>query len=845
LAEKLAVKSLARCIGAKIGRIVIESFQTRLLLPRKIMIMAALCLALGVPSEAAINFVGNVTTTAVGQDMVDFAMDSGAVARVQMMAPDLVRVRVNPSGTFSTLVSGAIAPSGLSAPGTVITDTPSASFLQTAQMLVAIQKQPLQIFMVRSDGSLIFADLANSVGWDSVSGLIFAQKFAPATEHYFGLGMLGGPLDRRGRQFVLANQSVAAYGEFSDPLYASYPFYYGLNNGLAYGVFLDNPAAPFFNMDSNQFNGVVTFGAAQGELDYYVMAGPDPAQVANTYGELTGFPPVPPKWTLGYHQSGFGYRSEAQILTTAQTFRSSAIPCDALYFDLFYENNLNIFSYDPVAFPTPQSMNQTLDTSGFKRVAIFDSALNVADPLYSPLSSSGFFLGDGTGKSLVATTFIGPASFLDFSQTQVRNWYEPWLGSFLRSGINAVWNDMDEPWANYIPNAVYGFDGSPHTDLQARNVYALQQASASYAAQQQTNPNIRPWVLTAPGYSGIQRYAAGFSGDTLSTFDSLRVSLQISLHMGLSGQAQFGHDVGGFLGSPTPELYIRWLEFCSFVPFFRTHSFDLIAPREPWTYGEPYTSMARSIINQHYRLLPYLYTLAESTSRTGAPILAPLVYYFPADAQTYTQDQEFMLGPSLLVAPVIQQGASTRSVYLPAGSNWIDYYSDSNFSGGQTVTASAPLERIPLFVRAGAILTEGPQIQFVDDQSAAPAVILDVYPGPDSSFTLYEDNGSTLDYQSGAFLRTQIAKAATSTGTLLQITKQTGSWVAPPRPIWATMHSVATAPSTISLNGKALPLAPAESNLASMSQGWFYDGTKGQLLVRVQDDSALAISIQN
>jgi alpha-glucosidase len=597
-------------------------------------------------------------------------------------------------------------------------------------------------------------------------------------------------------------------------------------------------------MDSGQFTGVVTFGAAKGELDYYVMAGPAPSQVAGTYAELTGFAPLPPKWTLGYQQSGFGYKSESQLLATAQTFRTSLIPCDALYFDLFYENSLHIFTYDPVAFPTPHAMNQTLDQSGFKRVAIFDSALNTADPLYSSLSSSGFFLGDGTGRALVASTFIGPASFLDLSQSQVRNWYESWLGAFLQSGINAVWNDMDEPWANYIPNAVYGFNGQPRTDMQARNLYALQQASASYEAQQRANPNARPWVLTAPGYSGIQRYAAGFSGDTLSTFDSLRVSLQLSIHMGLSGQIQFGHDVGGFLGSPSPELYIRWLEFCSYIPFFRTHSVDLTAPREPWSYGEPYTTIAQSIINQRYRMLPYLYTLAEASSRTGAAMLAPLVYYFPSDAQTYSQDQEFMLGPSLLVAPVIQQGATARVVYLPAGSNWIDYYSDTNYSGGQNVTVNAPLERIPVFVRAGSILPGGPQLQFVDDASAAPAVTLDVYPGPDTSFTLYEDNGSTLDYLNGAFLRTQLSKSTTSSNSLLQIQRQQGSWVPPVRPIWTTLHNV-TAPSGVLLNGTALPQAPAESNLASLTQGWFYNSINSRLIIRVQDSATLAISIQN
>lgn len=802
------------------------------------------CMFWSISARAQLKFAGNVTATTAGQDSVDFKLDSGALARIQMMAPDLVRVRVNPSGTFTTLTTGAIAPAGLSAPGTVVTDTSTATYLQTGQMLVAVQKTPLQIFMVRGDNSLIVADLGNSVGWDTASGLIFSQKLAPANEHYFGIGMLGGPLDRRGSKYLLFNQSVAAYSELSQPLYASYPFYYGLKDGKAYGIFVDNPAVPFFDMDSRQFQGVVSFGAAQGELDYYVMAGPDPAQVAATYGKLTGFAPLPPKWTLGYHQSGFGYKTQAQLLNSAQTFRSSQIPCDALYFDLFYEDKLQIFTFDPVAFPSPQAMNNQLEGTGFKRVAIFDSALQTGDRLYPALSSLGFFLGDGTGTSLVTNTFIGPVSFLDFSSTQVRNWYKPWLGAFLQSGINAVWNDMDEPWTNVIPNAVYSFDGHPRIDLQARNLYALQQASASYQAQQEASPNLRPWVLTAPGYSGIQRYSAGFSGDTLSTFDSLRVSLQLSLHMALSGQMQFGHDVGGFLGSPSAELYIRWLEFGSYIPLFRTHSVDLTAPREPWTYGEPYTSIARSIINQRYRLLPYFYTLAERTSRTGEPMLAPLFYYFPSDTQTYSQDQEFMLGASLLVAPVIEEGATTRLVYLPTGSDWIDLYTDLTYPGGQSVTVAAPLERIPVFVRAGAILPQGPTMQSVNDPAVSAALMLDIYPGPDSAFNLYEDNGLTMDYAHGIFLRTHITTSGSTGGTLLQIQRQEGTWVPPARPLWISLHSV-NAPAGVSLDGVALPAASIESNLAAMSQGWFYRNMERRLIVRVQDAASLAISAHN
>ena len=797
-------------------------------------------------AQGTVTVVGNVVSTAVGQDMVDFKMDSGAAVRVQMLAPDLARVRANPSGTLapSTAASGAVAPTGLTAPGTKIFDTASVTYLLTAQMLVVVQKSPFQTVMVRSDNSLIVADAANAIAWDSSSGIIFTQKYAPPDEHYFGLGLLGGPIDRRGRQLVLLNQDSAGYGEFTYPLYASYPYYYGVRGGLAYGVFFDNPATPFFNMDST-YQGVVTFGARQGELDYYVMAGPSPAQVSETYARLTGFAPLPPKWTLGYQQSGFGYKSEAQILTLAQNFRQQTIPCDALYFDVFYEQGLRMFTWDPVAYPSPQTMNQTLASSGFHKVAIFDSGVLYNDPLWAPLSSLGYFVTDGTGAPLLATVFLGQVSFLDFSNSTTRLWYAYSLGNFMQSGIDGVWNDLDSPSANYIPNATYGFDGNPRTDQQARNLYALNQVRASYEAQQMWRPTLRPWVLTAPGYAGSQRYSAGFSGDTLSTFDSLRVSVEISQHMGLSGQVQFGHDIGGFLGTPSAELYLRWLAFDSYTPFFRTHSYDPNNPREPWMYGEPYTTMARTIINQHYHILPYLYSLMETASRAGDGVLVPLFYYFPADTVTYSQDQEYMLGPSLLVAPVLQAGVTSLSVYLPAGANWIDHASDTTYAGGQSVMVNAPLGSIPTFIKAGSIIPGSPTMQFVGDSSGFSTVMADVYPGPDSSFSMYEDDGSTMNYVTGGYLRTQLSKTTLATGTTLKIQRTQGSWVPPTRSWSLVMHAVTARPSGVQLNGASLTLVASSTALAGTSQGWFYDSTNHLVLLKGADTGTLSFVITN
>ena len=806
------------------------------------LILAAVIAA---PAFATVQFVGNVTKTTVAKDLADFTLDSGAVARVQMLGPDLARVRVNSTGTLTQVLTGAISISGLAAPNTQIYDTGPVVYLQTSQMLVIVQKAPFKTVMVRSDNSLIVADADNSVGWDTSTGLIFAQKYAPPDEHYFGLGLLGGPIDRRGRVLVMNNQDSAGYSEFTYPLYASYPYYYGLRGGNAYGIFLDNPATPFFDMDS-RYVGTLIFGAAQGEMDYYVMAGPAPSTVARTYAKLTGFAPLPPKWTLGYQQSGFGYKSENQILTTAATFRQLQIPCDAMYFDLFYENQLQMFSWDPVAYPTPEVMNQTLANSGFERVAIFDSAMLYSDPLWSPFANLGYFVTDGKGAPLSANLFLGQVSFIDFTRSDARLEYEYLLGNFMQTGISAVWNDLDEPAANYIPYATYSFDGSPRTDQQARNIFALNQTRASYEAQQQWRPTQRPWVLTAPGYSGSQRYSAGFSGDTLSTFDSLRVSVEISQHMGLSGQVQFGHDIGGFLGTPSSELYLRWLEFASYTTFFRTHSLDLNSPRQPWTYGQPYTSMAQAIIGQHYYILPYLYTLMQQSSQSGAAVLAPLLYYFPTDVQTYSQDQEYMLGPSLLVAPVVQQGATSRTVYLPAGANWIDYYSEANYPGGQVINVNAPIDRIPLFVRAGSIIPAGPNLQYVTDNSVPPLAIADIYPGSDSSFTLYEDDGISMNYVTGSSLQTNISKTTSSNGASVQIQRELGTWSPPARKWLIQLHTYPVSPSLVQLDGVTLPEATSETELQSLLQGWFYRTTDQRLLIAFPDSpSTLLVAIQN
>ncbi len=803
-------------------------------------VAAAVLLGRGPAAAAAFQFVDTVQSTVLLDSGAEFRFASGGLLRIEMLGSDLVRVRLSPTGILTTRTSGAIATLPPAA-GAAVYDTELATFLLSHEAAVIVRKAPFQLIVLRPDGSVILRGASPGFGWDLETGIVTARVDAAPGERYFGLGLRAGPVDRRGRQFLMMNVDRIAIGELDDPQYQSFPFYYGLVGGQAYGVFIDSPAVPFFDLDSAGL-GVTTFGAMEGELDYYVIAGPAMWRIAHAYAALTGFPTLPPLWTLGYQQSRFGYRSQQEFLDIAAALRSFRIPADALHFDLYYLDRLQMFTWDPVAFPNPWLMNATLASWGFKSVAIVDPVVRTDDRLYPYLSALGFFLEGPGAAPLVTSIFYGLVSWLDITKRAAADWYRATLAAFMTTGITAVWNDLNEPAQNVMPDAIYDFDGERRTDRQARNLYALRETALSYDAQRGLRPNVRPWVLSRAGYSGIQRYAGTWSGDRLSTFEALRMSVQMSASMGLSGVPYFGHDVGGFLGSPSPELFIRWLEFGSLIPFFRNHAMNWSDPREPWQFGQPYLDLARQVIDDRYRLLPYMYSLFDTASRIGQPVVAPTVFHYPDDAGTYTQDTEFMLGPMLLVAPVVREGATTRTVYLPGDTPWTDIRTGVQHAGGHTVTVPAPLGAIPLFARDGAILPRGPVRQFTAEP-VAESMHLDIYPGPDASFVLYEDDGFSFAYEHGSYLRTRLARVAVAGATRFSIERTEGSWVPPLRPWYLTFHAHAV-PAAVELNGVPLPFAATTAALDAVAQGWAVLAGN-RLLVKVPDaPAALAILVR-
>ncbi|MBN9657931.1 MAG: DUF5110 domain-containing protein [Acidobacteria bacterium] len=772
---------------------------------------------------------------------VELRLRDGFLARVQWIDRDIVRFQTcRPDDAARTLrvASGAPQPSI----AVTVTDLDNVVLVTGPEGTVSILKNPLRWFLTRTDGSLISAELESGPSLDATSGAVLTQISASPLDAFYGLGMNGGNPNRRGQRIWLRNTGIAGFEESTSPLHINIPLLWTIGQGRATGLFIDDASGPVVDIDSAS-DGSLTIVGGIGGLDYYFLTGPRPESVANAYARLTGFQPLPPRWAIGYHQSRFGYRSQAEILSVANQFRSNSLPLDAIYFDLDYMDRLQALTWDPGAFPNPSSMAASLGQMGVKAVNIIEPCLLAADPLYLPLALNEMLLLGSNRLPYNSDLFLGTVGWIDFGYEPARSWYKSRLVPFLTNGIDGIWNDLNEPADNYMPQSViHRNGGKEYSHVAVRNLYPVQQTSLSYQALLEAHPGKRPFVLSRAGYAGIQKYAANWSGDINTSFDSLRTSVRITISMGLSGQNLFGHDIGGFLGTPSPELEVRWMQFGAFTPFFRTHSNRDTGPREPWAYGQPYMDLIGDAIREHYRILPYLYSLLEQSSRTGAPVIAPTAYHFPGDVRTQMQDYDYMLGPNMLIAPVVEQGEVDRQVYLPAGTDWIDYYSGQSYTGGQLITTSLVLDHIPVFIRAGAILPKGNATARNASDSAALPVTLDFYPGSMGNLELYEDDGESFDYVGGAFQRTRWSKQQLAGGRTHIDGARSGNSIQPR--IW-TLRLLATAqaPQRVTAQSSDLPSFETKAEFDAANSGWYFDASTHQLWLRVGDPGTVSLDV--
>lgn len=523
-------------------------------------------------------------------------------------------------------------------------------------------------------------------------------------------------------------------------LYKSIPFFIIAGANGFCGILADNTYRTRFDF-GKECGEYLYWSHAGGALDYYMIPGKDLKQVLKGYYALTGRNELQQMWVYGFHQSRWSYESQEEILKLVEDYRKLRMPLDVVHMDIDYMDGYRVFTFDKDRFSDVAGMNTKLAECGVRTVSIIDPGVKL-DPgygVYDEGVKEGYFATNPDGTVYEGKVWPGAAVFPDFSRADVRTWWGNKMKIMLDAGVSGIWNDMNEP-ANFtgqLPDDVR-FLGGNH--LEIHNVYGHLMAQATYDGLKKLTGK-RPFVLTRACYAGSQRYCSGWTGDNHSLWHHLQLSLTQMMNLGLSGMNLVGSDIGGFGSDTTPELMVRWMQLGALSPFFRNHSAKGTKRQELTEFDGPTQAAIRSALQLRYHLLPYIYDLAHE----DLPILCPLVMEFPTDPVCRELTDQFMLGDSLLAAPVMTPGVTARAVYLPRGV-WYDYYTGKRYSGGKYVLADAPLDRIPLFARAGAIIPVSVgDPQCTDDITA---VELEVFSGRGMHLH-YTDDGQTMGYING------------------------------------------------------------------------------------------------
>lgn len=576
------------------------------------------------------------------------------------------------------------------------------------------------------------------------------------TERHYGLGDKAGPLDRTGRRFAIDAVDPCGFdAELSDPLYKMLPFFIVDGPTGAHGLYYDNLATGSvdFGCTLDNYHGLFrSWKGDDGDLDYYVMAGPTVPDVVRRFSWLTGGQAFAPLWSFGFGVTSMAIAdapdADARISDFIGKLETHRIPCDSFHFGSGYTqigHRRYAFNWNRDKFPDPKATMQRLNDAGIFTVANLKPCLLDDHPRLKETLDGGFLVKDGkTGEPAVAQFWDGLGFHLDYTNPKGRAWWRDGIETALLDyGFTTVWNDNNE-YEIWDEDAVCDGDGRPFRQALARPAQPLLMTKLSYEAQVARQPAKRQYSVTRGGCAGISRYAQTWSGDNETAWKTLRYNLTQGLNMSLSGMFSIGHDVGGFHGpTPGPELFVRFNEFCSLWPRMVMNSWnDDGVVNLPWMYPEM-VPQVREAISLRYRLMPYLYTLMWRASRDGTPAIRPLLWDFPKDAIAAKADDAFMLGPDVLVAPVLEEAARERSIYLPEHEGgWYDWHDGKHFAGGAVATVAAPLGRLPVFVRAGALIPLG-NPEGIDDQREV--LVCGLVEG--ATGELYEDDGETVDWR--------------------------------------------------------------------------------------------------
>ncbi|HLN64430.1 MAG TPA: TIM-barrel domain-containing protein [Symbiobacteriaceae bacterium] len=687
------------------------------------------------------------------------------------------------------------------------------------RVVVRVDKEPLRLhyWVVNADdetGELVplLSDSKQGGVWKD-GWQVGARFFLHPADQFYGLGepdQHSGPIpfNHRGKRYPIWNKHLPAPSRLIMPVLVSH---------RGYGLFVDNPWAAEIDLGTDG----QTFGyAAQGgQLVYYFIAGPALTDVLDRYTQLTGRPSLAPKWSFGLMQSKFGYRTWDEVGALVDTFEQKQIPLDTVILDLFWFKHMGDLAFDRAAFPDPAGALAALRARGIKIIVIEEPYITTKSRLFHEAERLGLLGKRTDGTTYTFPFWAGETGVFDFTQPLAKQFWADQHKVLMDQGVAGWWTDLNEP-EEHPQEMIFRGGIAP----AVHNVFVVHMLQSLALAQAQHKPHERLFILSRAGWPGTQALGAGqWSGDVASRWEALANQIPLGLSMAMAGMAYWNTDIGGFgHGTATPELYARWIQFGAFTPVMRPHGSHV--EREPWAFGPEVEEIATRYIRLRYRLLPYTYTLAREANVSGLPFMRPLVLHYPEEKNTLNLVDQFLWGRDILVAPVTAEGQTSRKVYLPEGV-WYDYWTNRKVRGGRYVTAQAPLEILPIFVRAGAIVPLAPER--TNTGGAWEELTLAVYPAEEeTSFSLYEDDGESTAFQGGTYAVTTFAATPEAEALTVTIGAPEGSFAGQVADrAYRLEVRVPTRPTAVTAGeGSVLQARRSlESLNRTAAPGWWYD----------------------
>jgi alpha-glucosidase len=605
-----------------------------------------------------------------------------------------------------------------------------------------------------------------------------------ADETYFGLGERAGDTNRTGQRYRMTNIDAMGYNaRTTDPLYKHIPFYltWKKQSKVPFGLYYDTVADCTFDLgcELDNYHGFYRYFVAEyGDLDYYFIGGATLADVVRRYTWLTGRPAFTPKWSLGYSGSTMTYTDSLNAQERMNEFligcEEHDILCDSFHLSSGYTSigeKRYVFNWDRSKFPDPGGFVKHYLDAGVRICANIKPCLLRDHPRFKEAEAKGLFVHDEDGKPTMVQFWDEVGAYLDFTNPKTVAWWKSGVSeSLLNYGVVATWNDNNE-FEIWDDNArIHGF-GEARRAVESKTLQTLLMMRASWEAQREFAPKRRPLLISRSGTVGMHRYVQTWSGDNYTSWDTLRYNIKMGIGLALSGVSNVGHDVGGFSGpAPDAELLLRWVQFGIFMPRFSIHSWnDDKSVNEPWMYPE-ITPYIRDLIKFRYRLIPYLYDLLWRSHRYYAPIVRPTFHDFPEDEHCYLENDDMLLGENLLVAAVVEPGKRARSVYLPEGCGWYDFWSGDYYHGGQQIVLPAPWDRPPLLAREGcAIPLNVAEQHFSKAADQRGFCIFPHRSDGEFEYECFEDDGESEAYREGHFWTWRLRLKHSVSELLIQI----------------------------------------------------------------------------